>query len=111
MASKPNHPLILDYSPQALSDLDVIWDWNANHYGDAHASQYLEFLHRQTEKLKINSLGLPVPTRPEYLYLTIRRRSKGHGHVVVFEIAGNRIHVLRYFHTSQDWQSTLIDKP
>jgi plasmid stabilization system protein ParE len=110
MAGKSHDPLTIDYTPEALSDLDAIWDWNAGKYSNAHADRYIEFLQRQTDRLKSNSHGLPVPMRPDFNYLTIRRRSKGYGHVVVYEMVENRIRILRYFHTSQDWQNQLIEK-
>jgi plasmid stabilization system protein ParE len=111
MATGSDNPLTLEYTPEALSDLNAIWDWNVGKYSTAHADRYIEFLLRQTERLKSNFHGLPVPTRPDFKYVTIRRRSKGFGHVVVYEIADNRIIILRYFHTSQDWQNKPIEKP
>ena len=109
MASGSHNPLTLDYTPEALSDLNTIWDWNAAKYGNAHADRYIEFLQRQTDRLRSTDRGLSVPTRPEFKYLTIRKRSKGYGHVVVYETVENRIRVLRYFHTSQDWENKLVD--
>jgi plasmid stabilization system protein ParE len=107
MASRPDEPLTIDYTPEALADLDAIWDWNAANDGNDHADRYIEFLQGQTERLRSNVQGRPVPTRPDFRYLTIRRRRKGHSHIVVYELVENRIRILRYFHTSQDWQNNL----
>jgi plasmid stabilization system protein ParE len=110
MASGSHEPLTLDYTPDALSDLNEIWDWNASQYSNLHVDRYIEFLQKQTDRLRSNFPGNPVPTRPDFKYLTIRRRSKGHGHVVVYEVMGNRIRILRYFHTSQNWRDKMMDK-
>jgi hypothetical protein len=55
MADRSHDPLSLDYTPEALSDLNVIWDWNAERYGNAHADRYIEFPQRQTNRLRSNS--------------------------------------------------------
>lgn len=107
MASKSDEPLTLEYTPGALADLEIIWDWNAYNYGNDHADRYLAFLQGQTERLRGTIQGRSVPTRPDFKYLTIRRRRKTHGHIVVYERIENRIRVLRYFRTSQDWQNDL----
>ena len=41
--------MIVDYIPEALIDLNGIWDWNAQEYGNAHADAYIEFLRRETD--------------------------------------------------------------
>ena len=110
MARGSNDSLILEYTPEALSDLDGIWDWNAATYGIAHADRYIEFLQKQTDRLRQHIQGRSVPTRPDFKYVTIKPRRKGHGHIVVYEIVEHRIRVLRYFHTSQDWQNKMIEK-
>lgn len=72
--------------------------------GIPHANQYLEFLLAETENLGTEGLqGRHVPDRPNYRYIAIRRRAKGHGHVVVYQVSGNDIIVLDYFLTSQEW--------
>jgi hypothetical protein len=40
----------------------------------------------------------------------IRRHRKGHGHVAVYELIGDVIHVLNFYHTAQDWQNKLADE-
>jgi plasmid stabilization system protein ParE len=54
-----------------------------------------------------NAAGKAVPGRPNVRYRLIRRRTSGHGHIVVYEIAGNQVSVLRVYHTAQDWQAKL----
>jgi len=95
--------LALQYSARAVESLEEIWGWNSDRYGITHANQYVEFLLAETEKLVAKGLaGRQVPDRPNYRYVAIRRRAKGHGHVVVYKVSGNDIIVLDYFHTSQD---------
>ena len=98
------------YADEALESLAEIWDWNARNYGAAHAERYLEFLRQHTESLGASPRrSRAVPGHPTRRYLTIRRRTKGHGHVAVFELRSECLHVLDYFHTSQDWLNRLPD--
>jgi len=101
--------MTLDYTPEALIDLNVIWDWNAQQYGNVHADAYIEFLRRQTDRLDTEyGRGRIVRTASPLRYQLIRRRKKGHGHVVVYEVrAGNLVRILRYFHSARDWQTKL----
>lgn len=102
MAGKSN--LTLEFAAEALGDLDEIWDWNAMTWGSVHAHAYVAFLRSQTEKLTVFATpGKPVPTSGKYRYSTIKWKNRGHGHVVVFEIDGPILRVLRYFHTARDW--------
>ena len=111
MAAEPRK-LSVSLSNRALASLEEIWEWNAKTYSVEHADRYIEFLRTQTQDLATTyAVGRPVPTRPSYRYATIRRRRrKGHGHVVVYEIIGDSVYVLNYFHTAQDWQNTLREK-
>ena len=110
LARKP-HKLTVSYSPKAQASLDEIWDWNARHYGRDHAQRYIEFLQVETDKLVSAYLrGRRVPTRTEYRYITIKRRTRGYGHVAVYEIIGDAVEILDYFHTAQDWQNKLAEE-
>jgi hypothetical protein len=51
--------------------------------------------------------GKPVPKLPRLSYIVIRRRRKGHGHLAVYELIGDVIEVLQFYHTAQDWQNKL----
>jgi plasmid stabilization system protein ParE len=108
MASKPPG-MIVDYTPEALANLDEIWDWNAERYGNVHADTYLEFLRNRTDRLSADhASGKSVPAHPKLRYRVIQKRKKGHGHIVVYEASDdNVVRVLRYFHTAQDWQNKL----
>jgi plasmid stabilization system protein ParE len=55
--------MTVDYTPEALANLDEIWDWNAEHYGWFHADSYVEFLRIRTDRLSTEHPGgKPVPT-------------------------------------------------
>jgi hypothetical protein len=40
-------------------------------------------------------------------YIVIQRSKRGHGHVAIYEIIDNKVNVIDYYHTAQDWQSKL----
>jgi len=98
-------------SPAALANLDEIGDWNARAYGPHHAHRYVAFLRAETSKLAtFYFAGKPVSTRPKLSYITIRRHSRGHGHIAVYELIGEVVYVLHYYHTAQDWQAKLKEE-
>jgi plasmid stabilization system protein ParE len=74
-----------------------------------HAASYVDFLRTRTDRLSADfALGRPVPTNPRFLYRVIQKRTKRHGHIVVYEVTETElIRILRYFHTAQDWQKAL----
>jgi plasmid stabilization system protein ParE len=104
--------MIVDYTPEALADLDVMWDWNARKYGNIHADGYSEFLRRETDRLNTeHTRGRAVPTASMLLYRVIQKKKKGRGHVVIYEVdADVLVRILRYFHTAQDWQNKLREE-
>jgi len=98
-------------SPAALASLEEIWDWNARTYGPEQAHRYITFLRVETAKLAtLYFAGKSVPSRPKRSCITIRRHRKGHGHVAVYELIGEIVYVLRYYHTAQDWQTKLREE-
>ena len=97
--------LALAYSRQALADLDDIWEWNAQQKNVQHANVYIAFLRAETSKLtRYTHPGRQVTKSTNLRYALIRKRRKGHGHLVVFSLHEEKLLVLRYFHTAQDWQ-------
>lgn len=107
MAERPRE-LTLQYSLLISPRLAEIWRWNAQRYGEDHATRYVEFLEQKTRTLKTEYVrGHSVPKRPAYRYMTIKRRAKGHGYVVVYEIRETELFIFYYFHTAQDWQAQL----
>jgi plasmid stabilization system protein ParE len=103
--------LTVKLSTEALAKLDEIGDWNARAYDPDHAHRYVAFLKAQTARLStLYFMGRPVPARPSLSYITIRKRRKGHGHIAVYELIGDIIYVLTYYHTAQDWQAKLMEE-
>ena len=107
MAQRPRE-LTLQYSLLVKLRLAEIWRWNAERYGEDHATKYIGFLEQHTRALKLEYLrGRGVPGRPSYRYITIKKRVKGHGYVVVYQICETEIFIFYYFHTAQDWLGQL----
>jgi plasmid stabilization system protein ParE len=103
--------LVVKLSSEALAKLDEIGDWNARTYDPDHAYRYVAFLKAETAKLStLYFVGKPVPTRPKLSYITIRKRRAGHGHIAVYELIGDLIYILTYYHTAENWQEKLNDQ-
>lgn len=101
----------ISLSPAAIATLDRIRDWNAQTHGTERADRYIDFLLAETAKLeRLSFAGKPVPARPALSYVTIKKRRGGHGHVAVYELIGETVYILNYYHTAQDWQNKLLDK-
>lgn len=93
---------------RASDDLLNIWTWNATKYSPRHAKSYLDFLESELASLEHRfSKGKPVPTRPDYWYITARKGRRGAGHVIVYLVEMNVVRVIGVFHTAQDWQAQL----
>lgn len=91
---------------EARNELSQIWNHNAKARGIEHADRYVAFLYEQIENLSETYLnGKVVEARPDLRYLLMRRKSRGHGHIVVYSISGEEIVVLHIFHTAQNWQN------
>src|SRR5580700_10359769 len=97
-------PLTIIRSPTAIDDLHGIWRWNALRYNVAHADEYLHYLDDKIEALASGHFrGRSLRTHPDIKYALVRRRARGHGHVVVYRLSEHEIHILHIFHTAQDW--------
>lgn len=97
--------LTVNYSDLARHTLRAIWNWNAEHYDPADADAYVAFLRASADRLGTDyGKGRPVPTRPEYRYMTFRRSRRGHAHVAIYAVESDSVEVLAFFHTRQDWQ-------
>jgi plasmid stabilization system protein ParE len=108
MSAERGRGLPVLYAPAALQELDAIWDWNEKTYGRGHAARYVDFLERYIETLgEHHQRGKAIESRPEFRYIMIRRRAKGHGHVAVYRCDDTAVHVLHVFHTAQDWPTFL----
>jgi plasmid stabilization system protein ParE len=90
-------------SPRAIDDLHEIWQWNARHWTVEHADEYLIYVNDQIDQLAENyQKGRQVSERPDLCYILVRKRSKGHGHILVYQFDHQSIRVLHIFHTAQD---------
>jgi plasmid stabilization system protein ParE len=107
MAQKPRR-LALRYSHLAERRIIEIWRWNADRYDELHAAKYVSFLEKRARALASEySRGRPVPNRPTYYYVTVKKRAGGHGYVVVDQIREAEVVIFYYFHTAQDWLAEL----
>jgi len=50
---------------------------------------------------------MKVPSRPEFKYFLIRRKSKGHGRIAVYRVTAKQIEILHVFHSAENWQEKL----
>ena len=48
-----------------------------------------------------------MDARPDLRYRIVRRRLRGHGHVLVYKFDQNEVRLLHVFHTAQDWDQKL----
>lgn len=39
--------------------------------------------------------------------MTLKKRARGHGYVVVYQVLETEVYVFYYFHTAQDWMTQL----
>lgn len=100
--------LSIIYSKAAHRALDDIWTWNAKTYSGEHATDYIHFLQGRIATLATeHAAGKIVDADPTFRYVTMKRSSRGDGHVAVYRMKGKTVRILRIFHTKQDWQSKL----
>jgi plasmid stabilization system protein ParE len=103
--ARKSSKLIVNYTDLARRTLKEIWNWNAKEYGTDRADKYTAFLRAEADKLATTHLkGRPVPTRPDYRYILIKRSEKGHGHIAIYTTTASTVELLAFYHTSQDWQ-------
>lgn len=83
-------------------------DWNDRRYGEAHADDYLRYLHSEAQRFADEERrGRPVEERPGAMYFTVYRRTGDHGHVFVYRLVSDAVEILHVFHTAQDWPRRL----
>lgn len=105
---EPDKKIII--SPTAIDELDKIWQWNADRYGTSRANAYTLTLDRAIDELRQGyAAGARVSTMSNLKYVLVRRKGKGHGHVVVYRVDDDIINVLHVFHTAQDWQARSME--
>jgi plasmid stabilization system protein ParE len=100
--------LTVSYTGLARFTLAEIWDWNAERHDPDHADAYVAFLEDQADKLgSTYDKGKAIAVRPDYRYVTIRRSSRGHGHLIIYLVTESSVEILAFLHTRQDWQGKI----
>lgn len=107
-SSKSNRRVVRSWT--AVRQLDEIWQWNIARYGRSHADSYSRYLEEAIDALATGyEKGETIIAWPNVRHMLIRRKNKGHGHIVVYRVNNDRIDVLRVFHTAQDWRSMSLE--
>lgn len=109
MASEPR-ALNVVLSSRAINDLNAVWEWNAAKYGEDHADKYFSFLLEGVATLThAYQEGRAVGVDPTIRYIVLKMRTRGHGHLAVYQVSDLRVEVLHIFHTAQDWRREVTD--
>jgi plasmid stabilization system protein ParE len=102
--------LKLEFTATAQADLLAIWDWNASQYGEAHADKYIETLFAAARRLcRSPESGMPIAEFIGLRRYLVKKRSKGHGHFIIYREEGEQLQVLHLYHSAQDWRRKLTD--
>jgi plasmid stabilization system protein ParE len=110
MASNP--PVLnVVITDEATAEFKEIWRWNVVERSLGHADRYLAFLKKNFYALASSyHLGKHIEGNPSLRYINIRRKPKVHGHVAVYRVEEQTVHVLHIFHTAQDWRTLVPDE-
>lgn len=92
----------LVFSPAAEADIESIWDYSADNWGEAQADRYIEEIRETCIALASGGKrGSPVDIRPDYL-----KRETG-SHMLYYRDLGDMIVIIRVLHSAQDVQRHL----
>jgi plasmid stabilization system protein ParE len=106
--ARKERPLEIAFTPSARADWIAIWQWNETEYGESRADSYMAFLEKEIVRLSHSPrLGVDVPEYRGLRRRLVKRRSRGHGHIVFYRVQESHLVVVHIFHTAQDWQSKL----
>ncbi len=95
--------LALRLRPRAREDLDAIWDYTAETWGRGQAETYLNGLFDVFEMLSV----MPEMARERTEFRPPVRLHPTGRHLVVYQVAGGALEVLRVLGARQDWQALL----
>ena len=96
----------------AIKMLGQVWVWNATQYGESHAEAYESFLKTRISKFpEMLGIASRVPHREGFLYLQVRKSSRGFGHIVVFSVDAQSLNILAVYHSRQNWQEDVQSLP
>lgn len=90
---------IVELTPEAVNDLDTVWDWGEDHYGQAKADIYLDELKQALQDLAL--MPYAATERPE-LGEGIRFRPFRKKYTIFYKPIENGILVIRVLGSSQD---------
>jgi toxin ParE1/3/4 len=90
-------------SPRAQADIDEIWDYTADQWGDDQAERYIRDLRRAIETIARNpNRGRSCDfIRPGY------RKFPVGAHMILFRLIADGINVVRILHQSMDFERHL----
>jgi toxin ParE1/3/4 len=84
-------------SPAAASDLDRIWDYSAEYWGPDQADRYTDEIRDACRGLATGAKrGRQIDVRSDYLKYATGT------HMIYFRDTGDRLHIIRILHQSQD---------
>lgn len=87
----------LAFSPAALTDMDVIWDYSALHWGPNQADAYIDDIVQACHGLATGQkMGAIAHIRRGYLKLSVG------AHMIYFQDRGDRLDIIRILHGRQD---------
>lgn len=92
----------LTFTPAAISDLDKIWDYTAEHWGIDQAERYTDDIHTACYELSEGiKVGRSANILDNYLKYSIGR------HLVFFRKFETGIEIIRILHQSMDFERHL----
>jgi plasmid stabilization system protein ParE len=97
-------------APGAITELEEIWHYNAEHRSVTAADAYLKFLYRHIFGLSQNyDRGRVVEDHPDLRRISCRTRTRGFGHVVIYRIDDleRTVRILHVYHDAQDVQGRI----
>lgn len=105
---RPSSRLRVVYSAEARLELNGIFEFNLETRGEQWAIRYVSFLEKSIANLEVDYLsGIPILDQDDLRYLIMKRRTRGGGHLAVYQVAEAEVRILHIFHTKQDWRSLL----
>ena len=86
-------------SPRAQADIDDIWKYTAEHWGDEQAARYLREIRRAIETVARN----PRRGRPCDDIRAGYRKFPAGAHLIFFRLVEEHVDVVRILHQSMDF--------
>ena len=99
---------LTSFSPEAEKDIDAIYFYTAQLWGEAQADRYFEFLLKVTRQLAHNPMIAPlVPNLTGVRSYAAIWKSARQGHRIFFKETDAGIFVIRILHTAMSWHEHL----